>query len=59
MKKRTKKARVIDLFCGVGGLTHGFVRERGFKVLAGVRLRSQLQVRVRVQQRCILLSIRR
>jgi DNA (cytosine-5)-methyltransferase 1 len=35
MKKRTKKARVIDLFCGVGGLTHGFVRERGFKVLAG------------------------
>jgi len=26
---------VVDLFCGVGGLTHGFIRERGFKVLAG------------------------
>jgi DNA (cytosine-5)-methyltransferase 1 len=29
-----KKPRVIDLFCGVGGLTHGFVRE-GFEVVAG------------------------
>lgn len=28
------KCEVIDLFCGVGGLTHGFVLE-GFKVLAG------------------------
>ena len=26
---------VIDLFCGVGGLTHGFVLE-GFKVVAGI-----------------------
>lgn len=26
---------VVDLFCGVGGLTHGFVKE-GFNVVAGV-----------------------
>jgi site-specific DNA-cytosine methylase len=25
---------VVDIFCGVGGLTHGFVKE-GFRVLAG------------------------
>ncbi|MBI4128319.1 MAG: DNA cytosine methyltransferase [Parcubacteria group bacterium] len=27
--------RVIDLFCGVGGMTHGFVRQ-GFSVVAGI-----------------------
>jgi len=32
--KHRKEPQVIDLFCGVGGLTHGFVRE-GFKVLVG------------------------
>ena len=26
---------VVDLFCGIGGLTHGFIRE-GFNVVAGV-----------------------
>lgn len=26
---------VVDLFCGAGGLTHGFIKE-GFKVVAGV-----------------------
>jgi DNA (cytosine-5)-methyltransferase 1 len=30
-----KWCSVVDLFCGVGGLTHGFVKE-GFKVIAGV-----------------------
>lgn len=30
---------VVDLFCGIGGLTHGFIRE-GFKVNAGVDLDS-------------------
>lgn len=29
------KYSVVDLFCGVGGLTHGFVKQ-GFKVNAGV-----------------------
>lgn len=33
----TDEYGVIDLFCGVGGLTHGFVIE-GFKVLAGIDL---------------------
>lgn len=26
---------VVDLFCGIGGLTHGFIRE-GFNVIAGI-----------------------
>lgn len=30
-----KKVAVIDLFCGIGGLTHGFVKEN-FDVLAGI-----------------------
>ncbi len=30
-------AEVVDLFCGAGGLSHGFVRE-GFRVLAGYDL---------------------
>lgn len=28
-------AAVVDLFCGIGGLTHGFVKE-GFDVVAGI-----------------------
>jgi DNA (cytosine-5)-methyltransferase 1 len=30
-------ASVVDLFCGIGGMTHGFIRE-GFRVRAGVDL---------------------
>ena len=30
---------VVDLFCGVGGLTHGFVKE-GFNVVAGIDVDS-------------------
>lgn len=30
-----KRCSVVDLFCGAGGLTHGFVNE-GFKVVAGI-----------------------
>jgi DNA (cytosine-5)-methyltransferase 1 len=33
-KKNRAEPQVIDLFCGVGGLTHGFVQE-GFRVLVG------------------------
>lgn len=28
-------SKVVDLYCGVGGLTHGFVKE-GFEVVAGI-----------------------
>ncbi len=27
---------VVDLFCGAGGLTHGFILEGGFNVVAGI-----------------------
>ena len=30
-------ASVVDLFCGIGGLTHGFLKE-GFNVVAGIDL---------------------
>lgn len=30
-----QSASVVDLFCGIGGLTHGFVKE-GFNVVAGI-----------------------
>ena len=33
-RRTTKSCAVVDMFCGIGGLTHGFVRE-GFHVLAG------------------------
>lgn len=32
--KKKKEAIVVDLFCGIGGLSYGFVKE-GFNVLAG------------------------
>ncbi len=35
--KKRKKIIVVDLFCGVGGLSHGFVLE-GMKVNAGIDL---------------------
>lgn len=37
MKKKqpSKSIKVIDLFCGIGGLTHGFIKE-GFTVVAGI-----------------------
>lgn len=31
----TKKIKVIDLFCGIGGLTHGLIKE-GLDVIAGI-----------------------
>jgi len=34
-KKGMQPATVVDLFCGIGGLTHGFVKE-GFNVVAGI-----------------------
>ncbi|MBY0539008.1 DNA cytosine methyltransferase [Patescibacteria group bacterium] len=35
MRGNVQQAKVIDLFCGIGGLTHGFVR-KGFDVVAGI-----------------------
>lgn len=35
MSKTLESASVIDLFCGIGGLSHGFVKEN-FKVVAGI-----------------------
>src|ERR1700737_4974310 len=31
---KVTRANVVDLYCGIGGLTHGFKRE-GFNVVAG------------------------
>ena len=30
-----KKCEVVDLFCGIGGLTHGFIKQ-SFSVKAGI-----------------------
>jgi DNA (cytosine-5)-methyltransferase 1 len=38
----TDNAGVVDMFCGVGGLTHGFVQE-SFRVLAGYDLDASCQ----------------
>lgn len=35
MSKRKPKVKVVDLFCGIGGLTHGLQLE-GFNVVAGI-----------------------
>ena len=35
MKLQSSKIKVIDLFCGIGGLTHGLIKE-GLDVVAGI-----------------------
>jgi DNA (cytosine-5)-methyltransferase 1 len=35
MKSNLPKIKVIDLFCGIGGLTHGLIKE-GLDVIAGI-----------------------
>lgn len=35
MKSNSPKIKVIDLFCGIGGLTHGLIKE-GLDVIAGI-----------------------
>lgn len=37
MEIRAREFTVVDVFCGVGGLTHGFIEE-GFRVAAGLDL---------------------
>ncbi len=38
-KLNSKQIKVVDLFCGIGGLSHGFVLEK-FDVVAGIDLDS-------------------
>jgi DNA (cytosine-5)-methyltransferase 1 len=38
-KKNAKTYKVVDLFCGIGGLSHGFIKE-DFNVVAGYDLDS-------------------
>ncbi len=40
--KQVDKCAVVDLFAGVGGLTHGFVCE-GFHVAAGVEAEASFK----------------
>lgn len=35
MKQKDKALKAVDLFCGIGGLTHGLIKE-GIKVVAGI-----------------------
>jgi DNA (cytosine-5)-methyltransferase 1 len=35
MKSKSPKIKVVDLFCGIGGLTHGLIKE-GLDVVAGI-----------------------
>ncbi|OGH88004.1 MAG: DNA (cytosine-5-)-methyltransferase [Candidatus Magasanikbacteria bacterium RIFOXYC2_FULL_42_28] len=35
MKSQSSKIKVVDLFCGIGGLTHGLIKE-GLDVVAGI-----------------------
>lgn len=35
MKPKLRKIKVVDLFCGIGGLTHGLIKE-GLDVVAGI-----------------------
>lgn len=39
MSKTGNNATVVDVFCGIGGLSHGFYKE-GFKVIAGIDIDS-------------------
>lgn len=39
VKGISKRKKVVDLFCGIGGLTHGFVKEK-FNVVAGYDIDS-------------------
>ena len=38
----TKPLKVIDLFCGIGGMSHGFYQE-GFEIVAGVDVDSSCE----------------
>lgn len=35
LRKSMHSISVVDLFCGIGGMTHGFIKE-GFRVIAGI-----------------------
>ena len=46
---------VIDLFCGIGGLSQGFVKE-GFNVIAGFDIDNTCKYAYEINNRAVFIS---
>lgn len=55
MSKIVKNTAVIDLFCGIGGLSHGFVKEN-FKVKAGIDIDESCKYSFETNNKSIFIS---